>query len=268
VPASAEPTATGGSGALWLFDEELAAPDQMESLAQAALDHNTADAVTVNGVAWGNPRLQPGTRVAVSGVADSMAGQYVLTSVIHTIEPERGYLTQFETAPPPLLARPRGTVATLGVVTQVDDPQGLGRVRVSLPAYDDVETDWMQVLSPGAGVNKGLVALPDPGDNVLVLCVRQNPAQGLIIGGIYGPFAPYDPGVEGGQVRRYSLRTPGGHLIRLDDEENSLRLEHRDGSFVEMTSDTMRIHAEADLELTAPGKRIVIRGEQIDFERG
>jgi uncharacterized protein involved in type VI secretion and phage assembly len=268
VPATADPTATGGSGSLWLFDEELATPDQMESLAQAALDHRTAEAITLSGVAWGDPRLRPGTRVNVSGVAEAVAGQYVLTGVAHIVEPERGYLTRFETAPPPVPARARGTVATLGVVTQVDDPEGFGRVRVSLPAYDDVETDWMQVTSPGAGVNKGLVALPDPGDHVLVLCVRENPAQGLVVGGIYGPFAPYDPGVEGGQARRYSLRTPGGHLIRLDDERNVLRLEHRDGSYVEMTPETMRIHAEADLELTAPGRRIVIRGEKIDFERG
>ncbi len=268
VVAAVAPADVDGDGVVWLLDEDLAVPDHVEGLAQAELDHRAAGAVTVQGVALGDPALQPGTGIALSGLGESVSGRYTLTAVTHRIDPEHGYLSRFDTAPPPLPARARGAVASLGVVSQVDDPDGMGRVRVTLPAFDGVETDWMQVVAPAAGVNKGLVALPGVDDNVLVLFTRHNPAQGLVLGGIYGPFAPYDPGVAGGDTRRYTLRTPRGHLIRLDDDGNALRVEHRDGSYVEMTPDKVLVHAEGDLELTAPGHQVLIRGAQIDFERG
>lgn len=268
APATIAPAAVGGDGEVWLLDEELAVPDHVDGLAQGELDRRAAGAVTVTGVAPGDPALRPGTGVALTGLGEAVSGRYVLTTVTHIIDPDEGYLSRFDTAPPPVPARPAGAVTSLGVVTQVDDPDGMGRVRVALPAFDGVETDWMQVVAPAAGVNKGLVALPGVEDNVLVLFPRHNLAQGLVLGGIYGPFAPYDPGVAGGDVQRYTLQTPGGHLIRLDDEGNVLRVEHRDGSYVEMTPDRVRVHAAGDLELTAPGRQVLIRGGQIDFERG
>ena len=41
-----------------------------------------------------------------------------------------------------------------------------------------------------------------------------------------------------------------------------------DGSFVELTRDRVRVHANADLELEAPGKTVVIRGARVDFQTG
>ena len=44
----------------------------------------------------------------------------------------------------------------------------------------------MHVLTPGAGKGKGLIALPDVGDRVLILCSHQDPGQGIVLGGLYG----------------------------------------------------------------------------------
>jgi phage baseplate assembly protein gpV len=155
----------------------------------------------------------------------------------------------------------------LGVVTRVDDPDKFGRVKAALPSYHNVETEWMQVIHPAAGVNKGLIALPGVDDTVLVLFTHSDPARGVVLGGFYGPFAAYDPGVDGNAVKRYSLRTPQGHLIRLDDEHHIIRVEHSQGSFVEMTPDKVTVHAAGDLELSAPGKKIVVEGAAIDFRK-
>jgi uncharacterized protein involved in type VI secretion and phage assembly len=155
---------------------------------------------------------------------------------------------------------------TFGVVVSVDDPDALGRVKVMLPTYGDVETDWMGVVVPGAGSGKGLVALPDVEDQVLVLFARGDPTKGVVVGGLYGAEAPPDTGVEGGAVRRYTFRTPGEQQVQLDDERETIRLENSDGSFIELSPEKTTLHSNVRLEIEAPGRPVVIRGRSIDFE--
>lgn len=64
----------------------------------------------------------------------------------------------------------------------MNDPQAQGRGggAPSLPAYADLETEWMQVLSLGAGRGKGLMILPGVGDRVLVLLPDGEPGAGII----------------------------------------------------------------------------------------
>ena len=267
VAADVTPGQVGGSGERALVNEAARTDDQAGNLAQAELDWRVAHEVTLWGIAEGDPRLQPGALVMVTGVGDALAGKYVLTLVTHTIDERKGFVSEISTTPPPLHSRAISSVATLGVVTSVSDPENLARIKVSLPAYGDVETDWMDVLSLGAGAQKGLIALPDVGDHVLVLLAHEDPGQGVVLGGLYGmPGAP-DSGVEQGAVQRYTLLTRGGQRIRLDDTHNTIRVENSQGSYVELSPTTVKVHAAGDLEIEAPGKAVVIRGQTIDMER-
>ncbi|HWU89447.1 MAG TPA: contractile injection system protein, VgrG/Pvc8 family, partial [Kofleriaceae bacterium] len=113
--------------------------------AQAELDRAAASELTLRGTAQGDPALRPGTAVEIVGVADRLAGTYLLTEVVHTIDPETGYLAALSSfPPPPLLMRSGATAIALGKVSTVDDPEGLGRVRVRLPAFGGIETGWLQ----------------------------------------------------------------------------------------------------------------------------
>ncbi len=159
-------------------------------------------------------------------------------------------------------------MATPGVVTQIDDPEGLGRVRVALSAYERVETDWINVVSVGAGAGKGLMIQPDVNDGVLVLLAHEDPAQAVVVGGLYGASGTPDTGIEGGAVKRYTLLTPGNQRVTLDDSGQVIRLENSDGSAIELSPQRVTIHAARDLQIEAPGKAIVIRGNTIDFQQG
>jgi phage baseplate assembly protein gpV/phage protein D len=267
VAADVAPGQVGGSGQRELVNEAAHDESQAGNLAQAELDGRVAREVTLWGIAEGDPRLRPGTPITVSGIIDSLVGQYVLTCVTHTIDERRGFVSEISTVPPAPHPRPISAVAALGVVTSVDDPQNLARIKVSLPAYGDVETNWMHVQSPGAGSGKGLATLPDVGDHVLVLLAHEDPGQGVVLGGLYGMQGAPDSGVERGAVRRYTLLTRGGQRIRLDDAHDTIRVENSQGSFVELAPNKVRVHAAVDLEIEAPGKAVVIRGQTIDFER-
>ncbi len=257
----------GAPGQRTLTGQTLPDDRHAAGLAQAELDRYTAYEKTLWGIAAGDTRLRPATPVTVAGVEHSVAGRYVVTAVTHTIDATRGFVSELSSvppAPPDSLARP--TAAALGIVTQVTDPQNEGRIRVSLPAYGDVETEWLQVLSPGAGRDKGLMILPGVGDRVLVLLANGEPAEGTVLGGLYGPAGMPDSGVEGGDTQRYTLLTAGGQRVQLDDAAHTVRVEDSHGSYVELSPDKVLVHATTRLELDAPGQAVVIRGASIDFE--
>jgi uncharacterized protein involved in type VI secretion and phage assembly len=268
TPAEFPPTQFGLTGERTLADEIAQDDRQAEAMAQAELDLRVAREVTLAATAEGNPRLTPGVRVEIRGVAVPLSGRYVLTAVNHRISRRTGFISELSTLPPPARSRSRGATAALGIVARVDDPEGLGRVRVSLPTYGNVETEWMGVLTVGAGKGKGFVALPDVGDQVLVLFIHDDPAQGLVLGGLYGPQSPPDAGVEGGSIRRYTLLTPGGQRVRLDDSHQAIRIENSGGSSIELSPEKVLIHSKVGLMIEAAGQAIVIRAQTIDFEKG
>ena len=167
------------------------------------------------------------------------------------------------------MPRPRthGPGATLGVVCRIDDPEKIGRVQVALPGLGGLESDWLEVLSVGAGAGKGLMALPDVGDQVLVLAVDGDAGRGVVIGGLYGAGGWPDNGIESDAVRRFTLKTPGGQRVLLDDHGELMRLENKHGSFIELAPGRMKVHAEGTgLTLEAPGHPLVIRAKSVDFE--
>lgn len=259
----------GGDFKRIIADENITDELEAVALAQAELDWRAAQEVVLRGAADGNPKLQPGTPVKVEGIAPNLNGSYVLTSVNHTIDTVRGFVSEISTVLPKPVFRQRQSLATFGIVTGLDDPEKFGRVRAKLPNYNDVETDWMQVVGMGAGVGKGLIALPDIDDTVLVFFPRGELTQGIILGGLYGMMQreDWDWGIEESNVKRFRLQTAGNQKISFDDVGQILRMENSDGSFVEMSPEKVSLYARRDLEIAAPGRAITIKGKTIDFER-
>ncbi len=249
---------------------DLALPDsgQTEAAAQAVLDRAAAARVDVSGVAQGDPALRPGARVEIEGVASSFAGTYVLTEVTHTVDAEHGYLATLSSRPPLVAhATPSAAAVTPGVVSRVDDPDGLARVQASLPLYPSITTSWMRVVMPAAGKDKGFVSLPDVDDEVLVIMPGGDPAMGVVLGGLYN-VKPPDAGVAHDAIRRYTWRTPGGQQVQLDDDEKSVVVQNQDGSALTLAPKKVQLHAETDIEIDAPGRTITIRAGNVDFRKG
>ena len=269
-----DPGDVGVDGELTLVDQPGRNPDEVVAVAQGALDAAAGRAVTISGVAEGDARLRPGALIDVKGVAEQVRGQYVLTAVVHTVD-ATGYLTTFDTEPPasfdaaPSSGSGSGSAfnqLTLGKVTEVDDPDKLGRVKVSLPAHADADVGWIGVVCPGAGQGKGLVALPDVEDTVLVALPHGSPVGGLVLGSLYGAIEPPDAGVDGGHVKRWNLHTADGQTITVDDVEHRIKISDKTGSYLELAPEKVLLHAATDLTIQAPGKALTVRAKTVDFK--
>jgi phage baseplate assembly protein gpV/phage protein D len=252
-------------GAFTLADIPSPSAAHLEAAAHAELLRRAASEAVLRGATEGDPRLAPGARVALSGVAAPLCGVYVLTEVDHVLDARRGFVSHVTSSPPERPSREDGAGAALAEVTAVEEVRG--RVRARLSGHGDVETDWLPVASPGAGASKGLVALPDVGDRVLILFHRADPARGVVVGGLWSPPGPPGEVVANGRVRRLTLCTAGGRQLELDDAARSLRLADGMGSFVELRPDGVTLHAAAPLTIEAPGKPVVVRAASVDFRR-
>lgn len=254
----------GLDGDLVLADLAGTTAAEVAARAQAELDRRSSATVTLRGVAAGDASLRAGSRVSVSGMAAAFTGDYVLTEAVHTVD-ATGYLTAISTEPPPRPAEAGySSSITLGVVTHVDDPDGLGRVQVTLPAYGESDGAWLGVLCPGAGDGKGLVVLPDPGDTVLV-ALPHGPVGGVVLGGLFGGRRPPDTGVDGNAVQRWSLLTKDGQRIIVDDAKHSITVRNRTGSMLRLAPGKLTLHAATDLDIQAPGKTITVKAKAVEF---
>src|SRR5215216_3487348 len=93
IDTEVEPEEVGGSGERMIINETFTDDLQAEAIAQAELDARVAREVTITGVAEGNARLRPGTPVRIENVVQPLAGRYILTSVDHTFDSVKGFVS-------------------------------------------------------------------------------------------------------------------------------------------------------------------------------
>jgi uncharacterized protein involved in type VI secretion and phage assembly len=292
-----------GSAELFSAGMAAASPDEATELSEVLRDRTVAAAITARGVVEGAPALKPGVSVRVSGVGP-LAGTYHVTEVEHHFR-RTGVQTRFVAGD----RRPRSLVDTLaggtngtptervnttfhhtglvvGDVTNIKDPEQMGRVKVRYPGLSsEQESGWARVLTMGGGKERGMVFLPEVGDEVLVGFEGGDLRQPVVLGGLYGakstiPLWDVDQGKVDG--RRITSRL--GHYVELGDgssadkqhvmlmlagQKSKLRLgkdrvdlEVPAGVPVALKSGNASITLGDDGSITLKGAKIVIEGDQ------
>jgi phage protein D len=199
----------------------------------------------------GDGRVVAGAVLDVDGVPAPFKGKWTVTRARHVFDHNTGlgYRTQVtvsgrqdrsilalsgggETGNNHGPTRIGGVVG--GVVTALDDPLGLGRVKVALPwLAPDYESAWAPVPQLTAGKATGAMFLPEVGDQVLVAFefgdLRRPYVLGSVInkrtgaGGMVEPGgdAPGKAAVKAGRpatvIRRGFLSPSGNRLVFYDD---------------------------------------------------
>lgn len=156
---------------------------------------------------------------------------------------------------------------TVGVVTNNRDPDGLGRVKLALPwLAEGFETHWARVVTPMAGPARGLYALPEVDDEVLVGFEHGRPEAPYVLGSLWnGTDKPPESNADGKNDHR-SLTSRSGHVIRLTDTDGGEKVEIVDRSgansvVLDTASNTVTITADADVVIKAGKGKLTLSGD-------
>jgi uncharacterized protein involved in type VI secretion and phage assembly len=139
--------------------------------------------------------------------------------------------------------------AVIGVVSNVADPDSLGRVKVKYPwLKDDSESPWARVVSFMAGPSRGGVFRPDTGDEVLVLFDHGDMRFPYVVGALWNgkDAMPTERGGDSDNAIRL-IKSKSGHQILLDDTAGSEKVTVVDkaGNSIELSSSGIVIKASA-----------------------
>ncbi len=234
--------------------------------------------VVARGEASGDPLLAAGADVRVERLGEKLSGSYRLTSVEHFYGTGSAYVTRFVSGGKEpasladLVGGPAGAAGgadrrgwgslVIGVVTNSDDPDRLGRVKVKFATLtDEDESAWARVVTPGAGPDRGLQCLPEVGDEVLVGFELDDKARPLVLGGIWNrEDPPPDPdAVTDGKVQARVWRSRNGHRLELRDErQGSITLELGDAG--------CRLVLKQDQSTLTAAQTLTVAGQEIEIK--
>jgi uncharacterized protein involved in type VI secretion and phage assembly len=247
-------------------------------MAGAFYDDWAAAAVVARGTVPVDSAIKPGATVRVKN-AGPASGNYLVTSVEHVYN-RSGFTTRFTTG----ARRPAGLVDTLGpkgpdpgfhmagvvvgVVTDANDPDKAGRVKVRYTGIDgEVESPWARVVSLGAGNARGAVFHPEVKDEVLVAFEHNDTRRPVVIGGLYSKSNTLPTGtsyVADGKVNYRRIASRKNHVVELADgdgpDQQHILLQ------VGTAAHKLRLGADRfDIEV-AEGKPLTIKAGSAKFD--
>jgi len=243
-----------------------------DQLAQATANRAAGRFIEADGLCGGTPGLVAGASVQIKAVGERFSGTYYATSTLHSYNASQGYTTWFSvsgyhpTTLFSLLARAEDERPALqaqlviGIVTDNDDPQRQGRVKVKYPSLSgDHASDWARVVTPGAGNQRGIEFLPEVNDEVLVGFEMGDIHYPYVLGGLWnGQDAPPEPGAsQSGKIQKRVLRSRTGHTITLDDSDGGggILIADKNGNqlFLDSGSNALNITVKGDASLKVQG---------------
>jgi uncharacterized protein involved in type VI secretion and phage assembly len=236
-------------------------------------------------VTEGNPKVKAGARIRISGMGTRLSGTYDVTSSTHVCSSSTGYQTRFsvrgrrrgtliELAMGAPLADSRRTGPTIGVVTNVKDPDNQGRVKVKFPwLSEDEESTWARLISPMAGPGRGFELVPEVDDEVVVVFERGDPNRPMIVGALWNGKDKSPLGGDAisgsGAVQKRLLQTRVGHKILLDDSDSSKAIVITDSAGNEVKWDAsnskIEVTSKGDLTVHATGT-LKLEGQAIEVK--
>ncbi len=265
---------------------------EVDSAAKAVAEQIGGAFAEFEGVARGNPALKAGCAVSLALVGPPFDGKYVLSSVRHSYDPAAGYNTGFVVSGRQQrsilgLASGGGSRGarsdriygvTAALVTDVHDPQDLGRVKLKFPWMSETYvSDWARLLSSGAGSDRGAIWLPEVNDEVLVSFEYGDLRFPIVLGGLHNGVDKPKLGAglvdSSGAVKRRGFVSKKGHsLLFFDDATDSgvavltgdskLRVSLNGGT------STIKISSNGKVEIAGEADVTVKAGKNLTLEAG
>ena len=151
------------------------------------------------------------------------------------------------------------------LVTDTKDPEKLGRVKVTIPLLNNMETDFIRICSFYSGKNRGAFFMPAKGDEVLIAFGQGNINQPYVIGCLWnGVDKPPVKPADMDKVRE--IRTNSGQVVRFEEQSNE-RITITDAKNNQVVIDTKKgsinIKCSKNMDITSTGGTVTVKGKTI-----
>lgn len=225
---------------LLVSDRTVNTSGEANLLAKSTMERTGAAFVEAEGCCMGDPKVKAGETVELKGLGTKFSGKYVVNTVTHVLRSPGTYKTYFtisgrsdrgllDLMHPPQ-ERTWGQTMVVGIVTNNNDPDAMGRIRVKYPSLSDSEEGhWARVLTLGAGKERGVYMLPQVDDEVVVAFENGDTTRPLVIGSVYN-----------------GKDQPGSDL--LPDQK---------GGFAVLSDDRAYMHSKEDMTFKSDKKLII-----------
>jgi uncharacterized protein involved in type VI secretion and phage assembly len=160
----------------------------------------------------------------------------------------------------------------VGLVSNNQDDEGLNRVKVTFPwLSEDEESHWARVSCLMAGEKRGILFLPEVGDEVLVAFEHGDIDRPYVIGSLWNGVDKPPVTNDDGKNNIRLIQSRSGHKVKLDDTDGSEKIEILDksgkNSIVWDTSEnTITISADKDIVLKAPSGKISLDAKELSLK--
>jgi phage protein D len=255
---------------LLIADRPIRRQALADQLTKAAANRQAGRFIEAEGACYGNPTLIAGASVNIKGVGNRFSGTYYITNALHNYSAHGGYSTRFSvsgyepSALLDLLIKNEDTDKMaglfIGIVTDNNDPDGQGRVKVKYPwLSEEHASDWARVIAPGVGNQRGIEFLPEVNDEVLVGFEMGDIHYPYVLGGLWnGQDAIPERVTSGsGNIQKRIIRSRTGHIITLDDSEGGGGITIADSAGNQIMLDTqtnkLSISVKGDASIQAQG---------------
>jgi uncharacterized protein involved in type VI secretion and phage assembly len=163
------------------------------------------------------------------------------------------------------------------LVADIKDPDGQGRVKVTLPWAPDTDgasyEAWARLATMMAGAGRGSWFVPDAGDEVLIAFEGGDPRRPYVVGALWNGSDQPPASMDGaGRNARKVLRsrngvqvtlddtdgreqlvleTPGGQKVTLEDGPGAIRVEDAAGNSVKLESGGITVTTSSKVTVSA-----------------
>jgi uncharacterized protein involved in type VI secretion and phage assembly len=167
----------------------------------------------------------------------------------------------------------RANGIVIGEVSNLEDPENLGRVKVKFPHLDDQESDWAKLSTLMAGPERGVFFRPEVGDEVLVALEHGDYRRAYVLGGLWSQTdkPPADDGDAQKNNWRF-IKSRSGHIIKLDDTQGSELIEITDKSgnhqiIIDTANQKIQVICNAgDVEISAGSGAVKVEATTVEIK--
>lgn len=161
----------------------------------------------------------------------------------------------------------------IGLVTDLEDPQNLGRIRVKFPYLGDQLSDWARLVTPMAGKDRGMFFRPEVDDEVLVAFELGDVRRPYVLGSLWSTQDTPPP--DDGQAKQNNwrfIKSRNGHIVKLDDTKGKEKIEiiGSDGKrqiVLDIAAEKIQVTCDTgDIEVSAGAGTVKVEAKSITLK--